>query len=349
MPELPKVSVVISAKNEEIHIGKRIENLTAQDYPNQQLEIIIVSDGSTDKTNEIVAEYEQTTSQERTNLPKVRLISLKKSKGKPNAVNLGISQAKGRFIVLTDSRQTFESLAIKNLIANFSDPAVGCVSGELFFLKDTESSIKAEMGLYWNIEKKVRKMESSIGSVAGATGAIYAIRKSLYQELPPETLLDDVLTPMNILLQGYRCIFDSTARAYDIISKDAEQEWLRKVRTLAGNWQFINTRPSLFMPLKNPIWWRFLSHKIFRLIVPFMLPLLLLSSIMAEGFLYRLTMYLQVAFYLTALTGWLVPYSRTFRIVNLSYFFITLNAVALTGFWHWASGRCDNVWKPVRK
>lgn len=345
MPELPKVSVVISAKNEERFIGKRIENLTAQDYPKQQLEIIIVSDGSTDKTNEIVAEYEQTTSQERTNLPKVKLISLPKSKGKPNAVNLGINAAKGEIIVFADARQTFEPVAIKHLIANFNDPTVGCVSGELLFLEDTKSSIKAEMGLYWKYEKKIRKIESSIGSVAGATGAIYAIRKSLYQRLPPETLLDDVLTPMNIVLQGYRCIFDSTARAYDIFSKDAEQEWLRKVRTLAGNWQFINIKPSLFSPNQNPIWWRFLSHKFFRLLVPFCLSLLLLSSIMAVGFLYRLTMYLQATFYLIALTGWLVPYTRTFRIVNLSYFFTTLNAVALSGFWLWITNNCSKVWK----
>ncbi len=341
--ESPTVSILIAAKDEEKNIGSRIENLLAQNYPKGKIEIIIISDGSEDRTNEIVLEFTEPSQKGK---PLVKLAALNKSAGKPKALNQGMALANGEIIVFTDARQTFEPNAIKELIANFSDPQIGCVSGELLFIKNTESNIKEEMGLYWKIEKMVRKLESTIGSVAGATGAIYAIRKSLYRELPKETLLDDVLTPMNIVLQGFRTVFEGKALAHDTISKNISQEWRRKVRTLAGNWQFINLKPSLFSPLRNPIWWRFLSHKFFRLLVPFGLPLLFVSAILSKGTFYQAFVYLQLLFYTLAASGWLIPQIRSYRIINLSYFFMVLNFAALNGFWYWITGNCKNVWQP---
>ncbi len=341
--EYPTISVLIAAKDEENNIGSRIENLLAQNYPKDKIEIIIISDGSKDRTNEIVLEF---TKPPQEGKPLVKLVALSNNTGKPEALNQGITLANGKIIVFTDARQTFEPNAIKELIANFSDPQIGCVSGELLLMKNTASNIKEEMGLYWKIEKMVRKQESAIGSVAGATGAIYAIRKSLYQELPKETLLDDVLTPMNIILQGFRTIFEGKALAYDTISKNASQEWRRKVRTLAGNWQLINLKPALFSPLHNPIWWRFLSHKFFRLLVPFCLPLLFVSAILSEGTFYQAFTYLQLLFYIMAASGWLITQARSYRVINLGYFFMVLNFAALNGFWYWITGNCKNAWQP---
>lgn len=201
------------------------------------------------------------------------------------------------------------------------------------------------MGLYWKIEKTVRKTESKIGSVAGATGAIYAIRRSLYQELPNETLLDDVLTPMNVVLQGYRTVFDSTAYAYDTVSQNVNQEWRRKVRTLAGNWQFFNISPVLFSPRHNPIWWRFLSHKFFRLLVPFCLPLLFASAILSQDYFYLLCTAIQIMFYTMATAGWMSLSLRKFRIINLSYFFMVLNLAAANGCIYWITGNSSKAWK----
>ncbi len=341
--ESPTVSILIAAKNEERTIGQRIENLLAQDYPLEKVEIIIISDGSTDKTNKIVLKF---ANQQEKNKSLIKLIPLDTSQGKPNALNQGIRCAAGEIIVFTDARQKFDKNVTTELIANFSDPTVGCVSGELLFVKDTNSNIKEEMGLYWKIEKKVRKLESAIGSVAGATGAIYAIRKSLYQELPQETLLDDVLTPMNITLQGYRTIFEDNAYAYDTISQNVAQEWRRKVRTLAGNWQFLNIKPTLFLPVHNPIWWRFLSHKFFRLLVPFFLPLILAGAVLSESVSCQTFIYLQIIFYTMAISGWLVPQMRQYRIVNLSYFFMVLNLAALSGFVYWVTGNSSKAWQP---
>lgn len=342
--ELPTVSVVIAAKNEEKNIGPRIENLLAQNYPADKFEILIISDGSKDRTNKIILEFAE---RQKNSTLTIRLLAVETSQGKPSALSQGIQCAQGEIIVFADARQQFDSNVIQELVANFSDPTIGCVSGELLFVRDTDSSIKVEMGLYWKIEKAVRKLESAIGSVAGATGAIYAIRKSLYKELPGETLLDDVLTPMNIVLQGYRTIFESRAFAYDTVSQDAKQEWKRKVRTLAGNWQFIHIRPVLFSPWRNPIWWRFMSHKIFRLLVPFCLPTLLIGAILSEDVFYSMCAYLQLIFYTAAASGWLIPATRTNRLVNLSYFFMLLNLAAFNGFIYWSTGKCNKTWQPT--
>lgn len=340
--EYPTVSVIIAAKNEDKNIGPRLENLLAQDYPKDKIEIIIVSDGSEDNTNAIVIQYANR--QHENNYP-VKLIALDNSKGKPNALNQGFKCAQGEIIVFADSRQKFDNNVMTELVANFSDMSIGCVSGELLFVKDTTSTIKEEMGLYWKIEKAIRKQESKIGSVVGATGAIFATRKSLYKELPNETLLDDVLTPMNVVLQGYRTVFESNACAYDTVSQDVKQEWRRKVRTLAGNWQLFNISPWLFSPRHNPIWWCFLSHKFFRLLVPFCLLLLFASAILAEGSFYLFFTYLQVVFYAMATAGWLSHGLRTFRIINLSYFFMVLNLAAANGFIYWITGNCNKAWQ----
>jgi len=341
--EYPLVSVVIAVKNEELNIVPRLDNLLAQNYPQNKFEIILISDGSTDQTNILAQQFICDLNKDH---PSIDLIVLKAPMGKPGALNRGVTCAHGEIIVFTDARQKFAPDAIRELVANFGDPEVGCVSGELYFLKNSESTIKEEMGLYWKIEKTIRKLESKIGSVVGATGAIYAIRKSLYRDLPLGTLLDDVLTPMNIVLQNYRTIFESNAHAFDVVSKDVTQEWRRKVRTLAGNWQLLNLKLQLFSPLHNPIWWRFLSHKIFRLLVPFCLPVVFICSMIPDGFFYSAATYAQLTFYGLALCGWMMPKARSSRFINLCYFFIVLNMAAVNGFIYWLTGSSSKAWKP---
>jgi poly-beta-1,6-N-acetyl-D-glucosamine synthase len=334
----PTVSVVVAAHNEENNIKARLENLLSQEYPKENFEVIVISDGSTDRTNEIAGTFRDRN---------VILQMFDTRQGKAVAVNKGVDRARGEIIVFTDVRQNFEPDVMSQLVANFNDPRVGCVSGELIFLEDRDSRIQAEMGAYWRYEKWIRKAESAIGSVVGATGAIYAIRRELYKPLVPGTILDDVLTPMNIVMQGYRTIFDMTAVAYDVVSKELAQEWKRKVRTLAGNWQMLSLSPSLLLPGRNLCWWRFLSHKIFRLIVPFALLTMLVSGALAEGSFYRFLTMLQLAFYIVAVTGLMKPTVRRIRIINLSCFFLLMNLAALAGFWRWVTGGCQTAWLPA--
>lgn len=333
----PSVSVVLAVRNEEARIAARLENLLAQEFDGA-LEIVVVSDGSTDATCDIVSSF----------APRgVRLLKLGSPVGKAAAVNRGVARAGGGIVVFADARQRFERDAVARLAANFRDPSLGCVSGELVFLKDGTSAIQQEMGAYWRYEKSVRRLESRCGSVVGATGAIYAVRRALYRTLPAETLLDDVLTPLNVIEQGYRCRFDGTAVAYDVVSKDAGQEWTRKVRTLAGNWQLIALRPELLLPWANPCWWRLISHKLMRLVVPFLLIAMLASGALLSSPCYRTATIVQLAGYGTALAGLLIPPLRRFRLVKLGYFLLVMNAATVAGCWRWLTGGCASVWQPA--
>lgn len=337
----PFVSIVISVKNEAQRIESRLKNLLDQDYPADKFEIIIVSDGSIDDTMSIVHKIKSNLNQGQ---PCITCHSYGPSQGKPTALNFGVRQAVGDIIVFADARQQFEKNAVSQLVANFFDPTIGGVSGELIFLEEDDSNIKVQMGAYWKYEKIIRKMESMSGSVVGATGAVYAIRKNLYQQLPSVTILDDVLTPMNIIMQGYRVIFDGEALAYDTISKDVGHEWKRKVRTLAGNWQLISLRIDLLNPRQNTLLFRFFFHKLARLVVPFFLILLLVTSVLQQGYFFGLATSAQFLVYLTAVSAYFFPRIQGNVLVKTVYFFCALNLAAVTGFFVWLTGGCSTIW-----
>jgi cellulose synthase/poly-beta-1,6-N-acetylglucosamine synthase-like glycosyltransferase len=215
-------------------------------------------------------------------------------------------RATGEIVVFADIRQTFDRQALRELAANFADHRVGAASGELLLLDESDQEAKTDVGLYWRYEKALRRMESEIHSVAGATGAIYAIRRELFEELPEDTLVDDVLTPLRIVLKGKRAVFDPAARAYDAVSCCSQAEYGRKVRTLAGNYQLIAQLPALLLPWRNPILLQFLSHKLGRLLVPYALAGLLISNVFMLGGFYSVTFSLQAAWYLLAAAGFVI-------------------------------------------
>ncbi|WP_051328313.1 glycosyltransferase family 2 protein [Desulfatirhabdium butyrativorans] len=262
---LPTISIILAARNEGERIENRIRNLLEQRYPVEKMQLILIDDGSGDETALKIRSCFDTLPK---NLPKM-FLSHHPSKGKPWCINSAAEGATGEILVFCDARQRFGADALQEMVLNFSDPAVGCVSGELVFETTAGSDIQVEMGSYWKFETWIRGLESRTGSVAGATGAIYALRKSLFRPIPQETILDDVLIPLRAGLAGYRIVFEHGARAYDVVSKDMEQERRRKIRTLAGNWQLLFLEPALAHPRKNPLWFRFMSHKILRLIVPY--------------------------------------------------------------------------------
>jgi poly-beta-1,6-N-acetyl-D-glucosamine synthase len=311
MENYPPVSVVIAARNEAKNIERRIRNIMNQDYPKEKLEVLIVSDGSADATDDIVKTIINET--ERWKKGILRINSHQFSLGKPFCINAGVAAAKGEIVIFADCRQRFSNNAIKELVKNFVNQKVGCVSGELIFEETPGSSLQTEMGTYWRFEKWLRKLESDTGSVPGATGAIYAVRKKLFRPLPVQTLLDDVLVPMNISMQGYRTIFDSKAIAYDIVSMNFHLEKKRKIRTLAGNWQLLILEPALLNPFQNHLWVRFLSHKIFRLLIPYCLITLLLIAFFLQDAYCILFL---VVFFLFLFIASLPPFSGRFKILT---------------------------------
>jgi len=336
------VSIIVAARNESLTIKKRICNLLKQNYPLDKIEIIIVSDGSVDDTAKIVEEF---VGECDPSMPRIISLSYIEPKGKPHALNIGVSAAAGEIIIFSDARQHFADNAVFELVANFSDHEVGAVSGELFFREKSESNIRQQMGVYWKYEKMIRKLESQTGSVVGATGAIYAIRKSLFKDLPLRVLLDDVLTPLNIAMQKRRVVYDSCAQAFDYVSANINQEWSRKVRTLAGNWQLLSLRPELFVPWKNPLFFRFFWHKIARLLVPFFLMLLFFGSVFNQGLFYDSFALLQIIIYIVALSAHFSSKLQQYRSIKFVYFFTVMNIAALKGFFVWLIGDCGNVWK----
>jgi cellulose synthase/poly-beta-1,6-N-acetylglucosamine synthase-like glycosyltransferase len=295
----PSISIVIAARNEGRRLADRIRNLVEIPYPAPR-EIIVVSDGSTDDTTDVVRSFGDA----------ARLIALPPG-GKPQALNAGVAAATGEIIVFADARQRFSNDALIHLAENFADPRVGGVTGELVLDVerarndgDEASTVGDGLGLYWKYEKWLRRNESRIWSTLGATGAIYALRRRLWQPLPPDTLLDDVLAPMRAVLAGSRIVFDERARAFDRASADASVESRRKVRTLAGNYQILAHEPRLLVPFVNPVWIQYLSHKVARLGVPWALAAALVASaaLMFDGPFYAAAFGLQAAFY--ALAGY---------------------------------------------
>lgn len=331
----PSISIVIAARNEAHRLPRRIANLLAQDYPGER-EIIVVSDGSTDGPAHALAPFG----------PAVRLIE-RASAGKPAALNAGVAAARGDVLVFVDARQRFAADSLRALVENFADPAVGGATGELILDAEAQPSSESQvgdgLGLYWRYEKWMRKSESRIWSTLGATGAIYALRRSLWRPLPESTLLDDVLAPMRAVLAGYRVVFDDRARAFDRASSDAVTETRRKKRTLAGNYQILAHEPRLLLPVVNPVWWQYVSHKVGRLVVPWALMLLFVSSVVlaGSGAVYAVALALQVVFYALAAAGAALEARQ--RASRVAFTFVVLNFSAIAGLMALRRGR--EVWR----
>jgi len=346
----PTVSLLVAAYNEEARIENKIKTLLELDYPDERIEILIGSDGSTDKTEEIISKY--------TN-DKIKLFRLPQRQGKPSVLNMLVPQAKGELLVFTDARQTLDKNALKELVKNFCDPKVGSASGELFYINEDDNKPGAGLGLYWSYEKFIRKSESRMGSMLGATGAFYAIRKELFMPLPEDLILDDVYTPMKIVSKGYRAIFDAKAKVFDKVFNETKDEFLRKSRTLAGNFQLFVYLRELFNPLKGKISWQFFSHKFLRLMVPFLLMIVFVSNVGVVvslkigtvpfgdspyfSYFYWIFLWLQVAFYACAFLGMVFKHRN--RVLDIPYMFCVMNSAAVVGLHRFLTRKEHALWE----
>lgn len=328
---LPSVSIIIAARNEALRLPAKIENLRQLRYPKSLLQVVIVSDGSTDETQCVLGE----------NTDLVTAICLADSSGKATALNYGVEAATGAILVFLDVRQMVESDAVSELVACFADPAIGAVSGELLLLSSEGRPSGEGLGIYWKIEKAIRKLESQTGSVVGVTGAIYALRRELFQPLPKGVILDDVWVPMYVARQGKRVLFEPRAVAYDHIFAESGKEFSRKVRTLYGNFQLLKMAPWI-LTSDNPLLFRFVSHKLLRLFVPYFLLGMLLCSALASGMFYRAIFFLQIALYALAFLG-LSQSLRKQRLINIPYTFVMLNVAAVVALVNILKNK-ENIW-----
>lgn len=325
-PIEPKVSVVVVAHNEAGRIAARIENLLTLDYPPDRLEIIIGSDGSTDDTVDRAREYADRG---------VIVRAFRERRGKPALLNTLVPHVKGDIVVLADARQRFEPGAIRALVANFADRAVGAVSGELMLEAEPDAGCATHgTALYWRYEKFIRSVESRADSTIGATGAIYAIRRTLFEPVPEDTILDDVVIPLRIAKRGYRLLFEPHARAFDRASATAGQEFARKTRTIAGTFQLFARERWLFHPIRNRLWLQTISHKGLRLTLPGLHVALFAANLtLVDLPIYPWTMALQVVFYAGALFGCAgYGVGRRPRIVSVPHTICLLSWATIVGF-----------------
>jgi biofilm PGA synthesis N-glycosyltransferase PgaC len=325
----PSVSIIIAARNEETNLPAKLVNLKATEYPREHLQVVVASDGSTDRTEAILVENEDF----------IEPVLLKESRGKGYALNRAVERASGEILVFQDARQYVHTDAVGELVSCFADPSVGAVSGELDLRSESGA---AALGIYWKLEKTVRKLECATGSVVGVTGALYALRHELFTEIPPGTILDDVFLPMNVVRRGKRVVFHSSAIAVDRVFHDSGKEFRRKVRTLTGNYQLLRIEPWL-LSWANPLLFRFVSHKLFRLVVPLSLAAMLVSSGLAYGAFYRTVFGLQLAFYCMAAIGVFSPPARKLKLVAVANTFVMLNVAAALAFYNFIARR-ERVW-----
>jgi cellulose synthase/poly-beta-1,6-N-acetylglucosamine synthase-like glycosyltransferase len=337
-PRPTSVSIVLALYNEEKAVAPRLEELTGiLAASGAEGEIVVISDGSTDGTADRAREFASRG---------VRVLELPTNLGKAAALTRACSFARNEILVFADARQKWCPEAIDALLENFADPDVGGVSGDLVLQES--NGLLAGLGLYWNYERWLRRNESLVGSAVGVTGAICAVRRKLFRPIPPGTILDDVYWPLQVVLQGYRIVRNPRALAYDQLPKRASDEYHRKVRTLAGNYQLLLNVPGALLPWRNPIWIQFISHKVLRLLVPWAMVIALASSALLPGKLYQAAFLGQLALYLLGLVGLISRAASRLRGVSAAASFLILHAAAAAAAWVCMSGRSNRSWKKVQ-
>jgi len=338
----PAVSVLIAAYNEQESIGQKIEQTLALDYPADKLEVLVLSDGSTDRTDEIVRSVADA---------RVRLLRMKQRRGKTHAQNEGVKEAKGEVLVFSDATTVYHPHALRYLACNYRDPTVGAATGRNRYF-DPEAGSPMGMGTvaFWNYENVIKTMQSRIRTLSGCSGCIYSIRKSVYTDLPDD-VISDLVQPLWVIQKGYRVVFEDRAFAHEETTQSTAEEFTMRVRVVTRGMRGLLTVPELFKPWKYGwVSFQLLSHKVLRWMVPFFLIGAFISNALAGGQGWvRYTFDLQVAFYAVTLISMVLPVQRISKVLGIPLYFCTLNAAALVSFVELIRGRKYVVWETVRR
>ncbi|NLB62583.1 MAG: glycosyltransferase family 2 protein [Fibrobacter sp.] len=324
--ELPTVSLLISAFNEESVIEKKIHNSLALDYPPEKLQILIGNDGSTDRTAEIVSKY----------APQVTLINAPQNQGKAAMLNQLQEAATGEILIFCDANTMFFPNVVRKLSHAFSDEKMGCVCGHLILSDFSGSALGQGESTYWEFESEVKKFQGQTGAVMGGNGAIYAIRKSLYSVLPSKkSVMDDFFITIKVLLKGYKSTFISSAIGTEQTSKIGTGEYVRKVRIGRANFNYLYAYLPLLNPLRPLVAYYFLSHKLLRWFSPQMAIALFVTNffLWTQNPIYALLFIVQIIFYSSAFIGLFVAkINKKLNFLSTPFYFLTMNFALLKGF-----------------
>lgn len=334
--ELPSLSLLVAAHNEETEIEGRLLNALAMDYPADKREIVVACDGCTDSTADVVRRFEGRG---------VRLLQFTRRRGKCAALNSAIPGLKGDVVMLSDANTHTDSDAARDLARWFRDPAVGVVCGRLV-LTDPKTGRNAD-SLYWKYETFLKKCEGRLGALLGANGGIYAIRRELFAPIPDDTLIDDFVIPLDARLRtGCEIVYDPAAVAREETPAEVAAEFQRRSRIGAGGFQCLGRLWPLLSPGRGWVAFTFWSHKVARWLCPFaLLGLLTTSFALSDTTFYGLALLAQTAFYLTAFAAARVPgQSRPVKLLRLTTLFTAMNTALLAGFFRWLQGSQKAAW-----
>lgn len=337
----PRLSILIAAYNEEAGIKRKIEQTLALDYPGNLIEILVLSDGSTDRTDAIVQSFED---------HRVRLLHLSGRKGKTNAQNEGAKIASGDVLVFSDATTIYHPQALRYLASNYADPRVGAVSGRYQYF-DPAGYSPTGLGTiaFWNYENSIKMMQSRIGTISGCCGCIYSVRRDAYTPLAAE-VISDLVQPLHVIRRGYRVVFEHRALAHEETTQSTSEELSMRVRVVTRGIKGLLSVPTLLAPWRHSwVSFQLWSHKILRWLVPFFLLALLASNLFLSQHLFcRLLLSAQGAFYALTLCGVLFPIQRLWKPLGIPLYFCTLNAAAFFSVIEVIRGKTYVVWETVR-
>lgn len=334
--DLPKVSLLIAAYNEESEIERRILNAVALDYPAERLEIVIAADGCSDRTAEIVRKYADRG---------VRLIEYGVRRGKATVLNETVPQLCGEIVIFSDANTQTAPDAARRLVAWFQDSKVGAVCGRLV-LTDPAGGRNVD-SLYWKYETFLKHQESGLGALLGANGGLYALRKALFAPIPPDAVLDDLVIPLLAKLRSGRdIVFEPGAVAYEETPASVRSEFHRRSRLGAGGFGSIRMLAGLLQPWRGWICFTFLSHKVLRWFCPFCLAAMLIANLLLAGERFYLALMIgQLFFYGTAMVAAYIPsQQKVVKLLRLTTMFTSMNGAILIGFARWVRGTQRVTW-----
>lgn len=330
----PRVSLLVAAYDEADVIEAKIRNALALDYPEDRLEIAIASDGSSDGTADIARRHADGR--------RVRVFEYDTRRGKTGVLNETVPRLRGEIVAFSDASSMLAPAALRQLVANFADPAVGAVSGVYRVRKKDEAYLGGQEDLYWRYETYLKKQEAALGSLLGAHGSLYAIRKSLYPFPSPATINDDWIIPVRVLQQGYRVAYEPEAVAWEEAREMGG--FSRRVRIMTGNCKQLREARGLLWPPRPLPLFVLVSHKVGRLVVPFaMVALIVANALLLPAPFYASTLFLQLLFYGLVLGG---AFARLRpRVLRLPYYFCMVNAAVFLGILHAMAGSRPVAWK----
>lgn len=344
--ELPTMTLMICAYNEEDVVAEKMANTLALDYPHDKFRIMWVTDGSNDRTNELLKVY-----------PEVDIVFSPERRGKTAALKHGLRELKTRYVAFTDANTMINSDALREIARLFMDPTVGCVSGEKRVAARKEGEMAAEgEGLYWRYESTLKKWDSELYSAMGAAGELYAVDPTLVREVPDEALLDDFMMSMYIVQAGRRIAYTPDAYALEYGSANIFEESKRKRRIAAGGLQSIWWLRSMLNPLHQPlVAFQYISHRVLRWsITPIALVILLIINILlvalGAGTFYPVMLVLQLLFYLMALAGWwLDRKGHKNKLLYTAYYFVFMNINVFRGMSYLRTHGKSGAWEKARR